>query len=397
MLFIALFIIIVFVFYLIIPGAGAFYSRKKWKDFRRNIIKSAEYPVLDYHRFRRKGDDELPGLYRFFGRIEAIQNENEIWLRRGNFTVTADLKDIKIYIIRSESSEKSDNSFLENPGITIADEMPQIISWNRIFSLPQNSEMMISGPLFRQGGKGVFKSTEKDKLTVILFDGSRETLLKRAVWCGRHRNEFWNIFTPVSIITGSFALLTVTYTVSSGIISNFLRILSLSLSLLPVVPLFPPGVVFFFLYRRLWKEARFIRAERDILKLPLRYFSEEDYKLQYKTNVISDEMSYCFRKINGKEAALEICRENNVFIRESSADRCRGDVYFYFFRKGSSAKDFPEGDPMLENVILCNNPWISNAKCNAAARRKEHLSILVFCTGLLINFLFTFYFVGLLF
>ncbi len=92
---------------------------------------------------------------------------------------------MKIYIIRSQSSEKSDGSFLEKPELTIADEMPQIISWNRIFSLPQNSEMMISGPLFRQGGKGIFKGTEKDSLTVILFDGSRETLLKRSVWCGR--------------------------------------------------------------------------------------------------------------------------------------------------------------------------------------------------------------------
>ena len=396
MLYLIIFIILVLVFYLVIPGLGAFYARKQWKDFRNNIIKSGFYPILDYHRFRKQTDDELPCLCRFFGRIEAIQNENEIWLRQGNFTVTVDLQDVKIYIIRSETHENTDNSCFENAGETIADEMPQIISWNRIYSLPENSEMMIAGPLFHEEGKGIFKSTEGEKLTVILFDGSRETLLKRAVWAGRHRNEFWNYFTPVSILTGSFTLFIAAYTVASGISSNFFRIFSLSLSLLPVVPLFPPGVAFFFLYRRLWREGRYIRAERDILKLPLRYFSAEDYSLQYKTAEITEDSAYCFRKIHGKDTAYEICRENNVLIRESSADRCIGETYYYFFRKGGATRDFPEGDPMLENVILCNNPWISNIKCNAAARKKEILSILVFTAGLLLNFAFTYYFIGLL-
>ena len=396
MLYVIIFIALVLLFYLVIPFSGAFYVRKQWKDFRNNIIKSGYYPVLDYHRFRKKLDDELPSLYRFFGRIEAIQNENEIWLRQGNFTVTADLEDVKIYIIRSETHENPDDSYFENSGDTIADEMPQIISWNRIFSLPENSEMMIAGPLFRKEGKGIFKRTEENKLTVILFDGSRETLLKRAVWAGRHRNEFWNYLTPVSILIGSFTIFIAAYTVASGISSNFFRIFSISLSLIPVVPLFPPGVVFFFLYRRLWREGRFIRAERDILKLPLRYFSAEDNSLQFKTAEVSEESAYCFRKIKGKEAAFEICRENNVLIRESSADICGGETYYYFFRKGGATRDLPEGDPMLENIILCNNPWVSNIKCNAAARKKEILSVLAFSAGLMINFIFTYYFIGIL-
>ncbi len=395
MSFITLFIIIVLVFYLLIPGGGAFYVRNQWKNFRFNIIRAGDYPILDYQKFRKKSDDEFPGLYRFYGRIEAIQDENEIWLRQGNFTVSADLQDVKIYIIRSSKEGSEDDSCFENAGISIEDEMPQIISWNRIFSLPENSEMMIAGPLFRKKGKGIFRNTEKEKLTVILFDGSRETLLKRAVWSGRHRNEFWNFLTPVSILTGSFTLFTATYTVSAGIYSDFLRLLSISLSLLPVVPLFPPGVVLFFLYRRYWREARYIRAERDILTLPLRFFSEDDYSLQYKTAEITDEESYSFRKIEGCEAAEEICRENNIRIRESSADVCMGDVYFYFYRKGPGTRYFPDGDPMLENIILCNNPWVSSKKCNHEARKKEILSIFVFISGLLLNFVFTFYFLGL--
>lgn len=395
MTFIVFFTIIVLVFYLIIPGTGAFYARKQWKDFRRNIIMSGFYPVLDYYRFRKNGDDELPGLYRFFGKIEAIQDENKIWLRKGNFTVTADLENVKIFIVRSGISEFADNSFFEKAGNSIEDEMPQVISWNRIFSLPENSEMMISGPLFRKGGKGIFSSTKTEKLTVILFDGSRETLLKRAVWSGRHRNEFWNFLTPVSIITGAFILFIGTYTISGGLYPDFLCLISLTFSLLPVIPLFPPGVVFFFLYRRLWKEARFIRAERDISALPLRFFSKDDFSLSQKTVNITDEISYSFRKIYGRDEAERICREKNVRIRENSADRCTGDYFYYFYSSRSDNKEY-NSDPMLENIILCNNPGISNIKCNEAARKKEFQSIVVFSAGLAVNFIFVFYLLSLI-
>lgn len=394
MSFILLFILIVLFFYLLFPGAGALYARKQWKNFRENLIKSSLYPILDYHRYRKKGDEDLPGLYRFFGRIEAIQNENEIWLRNGNFTVTADLKDVKIYIIRSCNTASDNDDIFENPGEIIVDEMPQIISWNRIFSLPENSEMMISGSLFREKGKGIFRQTETEPLIVIMFDGNKDTLLKRVVWSGRHRNEFWNYITPVSIITGAFSLFIATYTLFSGVGFEFLRIFSISLSLLPVIPLFPPGVVLFFLYRKMWKDARFIRSERDIMRLPLRYFNEDDFLSPEKTAEISDGVSYSFKKISGIENVEKICRDNNIRIRESSADRCRSDVYYWFYGNQENVETQAH-DPMLENLILCNNPWTSNKKCNAAARKKEIKSLLVFSAGLVINFIFTFYFLDL--
>lgn len=390
-----LFIIIVLFFYLLFPGAGALYARKHWKNFRENLIKSSLYPILDYHRYRKKGDEDLPGLYRFFGRIEAIQNENEIWLRNRNFTVTADLKDVRIYIVRSCNTPPDNEDIFEKPGETIADEMPQIISWNRIFSLPENSEMMISGSLFREKGKGIFRQTETEPLIVIMFDGNKETLLKRLVWSGRHRNEFWNYITPVSIITGAFALFIATYTLFSGVGFEFLRIFSISLSLLPLIPLFPPGVVLFFLYRKMWKDARFVRAERDIMRLPLRYFNEDDFRYSEKTFEISEGISYSFKKITGTENAESLCREKNIRIRESSADRCRSDVYYWFYCNQENA-DPQAYDPMLENLILCNNPWTSNKICNAKARKKEILSLLVFSAGLVINFIFTFYFLNLI-
>jgi hypothetical protein len=325
-----LFIIIVLFFYLLFPGAGALYARKQWKNFRENLIKSTFYPILDYHRYRKKGNEDLPGLYRFFGNIEAIQNENEIWLRNRNFTVTADLKDVKIYIVRSSNTPGDNENIFEKLGEVIADEMPQIISWNRIFSLPENSQMMIAGSLFREKGKGIFRQTDAEPLIVIMFDGNKETLLKRLVWSGRHRNEFWNYITPVSIITGAFALFIATYTLFSGVGFEFLRIFSISLSLLPVIPLFPPGVVLFFLYRKMWKDARFIRSERDIMRLPLRYFNEADFLYSENTVETSEGISYSFKKIIGTENAENICRENNISIRESSVDRCRGDIYYRF-------------------------------------------------------------------
>ena len=46
----------------------------------------------------------------------------------------------------------------------------------------------------------------------------------------------------------------------------------LSLAAAPVAPFLPPGVALYYLYRYFWKMARRLRAERDLLRLPLRYF-----------------------------------------------------------------------------------------------------------------------------
>jgi hypothetical protein len=46
----------------------------------------------------------------------------------------------------------------------------------------------------------------------------------------------------------------------------------LTASLLPLLIFIPPGILLFFLFRRLWKRGRILRAERDLLQLPLRYF-----------------------------------------------------------------------------------------------------------------------------
>ncbi len=395
MVLIILISLIVVLFYLLFPGGGAFYVRKKWKEFRKTLLKISFYPVLDYHGFRKVINEDLPVFYRFFGRIEAIQNDNEIWLRNGNFTVSADLRDVKIYIIPGFVSSENNAENYENNSEIILDEMPQVISWSRIFSLTENSEMMIAGPLFRESGKGIFRQTESETLTVLLFDGTKESLLKRAVWSGRHRNEFWNSITPVSVITGAFALFTATYVMFSGASLKYFKIFSICLSLLPIMPLFPPGVVLFFIYRKKWKEARFIRGERDVIKIPLRFFSENDLLYDEKCCVISEEVEYCFRKLTGPEEAEQLCRDKKLKIRSSSADRCSGDIYYYFWNN-QGKKDPTSYDPMLENVIICNNPYRTVEKCNAAARKNEFLSLFAFAAGLIINFTFTFYILTLI-
>jgi hypothetical protein len=42
--------------------------------------------------------------------------------------------------------------------------------------------------------------------------------------------------------------------------------LVVSIGFLPLAPLMPPGLAFFVMYRRLWREARLWRARRDVLK-----------------------------------------------------------------------------------------------------------------------------------
>jgi Na+/proline symporter len=82
------------------------------------------------------------------------------------------------------------------------------------------------------------------------------------MWAGRQRNEYWNHLTPISLIGGFVAELL--WAVSLSGESRLQTLVALVMALIPILPLFPPGVVGFYWYRRLWRRARRIRAHRDL-------------------------------------------------------------------------------------------------------------------------------------
>ncbi|MCL2481293.1 MAG: hypothetical protein FWF38_06240 [Spirochaetaceae bacterium] len=387
-------------FYLIVPGIGALIVRKQWKEFRKKLVDSAVTPIIDFHKSRQGGrESEYLGIFKFFGSLEAIQDKYEIWLRSSNFTVTVDMQNVKIYLIPAFSSLEDKNDIYEKNREIIIDEMPQVLSWETFHSLSQQTDIMVCGPLFMEKGKVIFRNTTENNITFLIYDGKQESLLRRSIWVGRHRNEFWNILTPASLVAGSFSLFIIAYYLFSFPEFSFTSRFTLSLSLIPVMPLFPPGVVLFFTYRHFWKKARFLRAERDIVKLPFHYFQASAGVASKEGNNnfcidIWPEMKYCYKKIESKEDVIQICQDKNIKIRSVSIlknDISKNSVYYYFYKPEAKLQD-----PFIEEVVIHGDPAAIIKKCQRKSEMYDYISLAIFSIGMIINFPISYFFIDLI-
>ncbi|MFO7850310.1 MAG: hypothetical protein R6V67_10150, partial [Spirochaetia bacterium] len=274
--------------YLLIPAAGAFYVRHVWRKFRSSLLSAVKNPPLSYSALHAKSS-ELNGPFRFFGTIRAIQDNDRAWCSDGKLTVSVNLRGKDIYFLSSSYYEEeiySANTYPEEP--------PRRISWNRLTSLPEYTGIFISGMIEHRGGMGTFVQSDSpgrnsrslfgrlvgrnlgrsngESLFVIIYEQEDSALLRQAIWRGRQRNEYWNAFTPGSLVVGSFSLFFYFYLLSQNPAFHLPAIAALTLSISPLLPLFPPAVFFLLFYIRFWKKGRILRAERDLLRIPTLYF-----------------------------------------------------------------------------------------------------------------------------
>ncbi len=371
------------VFYLLIPGLGAFHVRNQWRRFRKCVSDSALFPQVRYNSLARNGDGFL-GVYRFFGSLEAIQGDDTIWLRSGNISLSADMADVGIYLLPSFSHAENEG-VVERNEVTLPDEVPQLLPWNRVFNLPEGSSVYVSGPLFIDHGQGVFRVTPQHALTVVFYDGDADTILRRSIWGGRQRNEYWNRFTSSSLIAGSLALLFLAY--------NFVRsdsavaaVLALGLSTTPILPFLPPGLPLYFVYRHFWKRARYNRAERDILRLPMKYFGDKSDGKSARS-LLPDGRVYSMRVFDNRAAALVAMDRQKV--RTTSVFRVPsvGEGKCYVF--GTEHKNrigTPEiRDPMAEHLLIPGDPLALASLCVRKARLREIVAAIAFAGCYVMN------------
>ncbi len=362
-------------FYLIIPGIGAFIVRKKWRNFRKTIISSVSYPILDYKAVNSgisgKGDQ-----FRFFGALQALQGETGIWLSDDDISIRVDLLNVPIYILPS-------SPYLSGPlGDTdYPEETPQVTKWDRIFSLPEGTKMFVAGKLIKKNGDPIFMNTDEKKLFIVIYDCSDLAFFSHAIWTGRQRNEYWNPSTPGSLTVGSFTLFIYFYILLQIPYMQFPAGASLLLSLIPIILFAPPGLLFYYLYRYLWKRARKFRAERDLVKLPLSFFPNGCLEKGYCSVPLSPKIQYFMEKLS--EFRIEDIHTDNLILRKTSLP---GKDYFLFLVKdshGNPAEEFP--DPMAENVIIPGNPVFLSIKSEKYARKLEILSGISILADFLIN------------
>ncbi|MCK4540853.1 MAG: hypothetical protein KAU17_01330 [Spirochaetales bacterium] len=365
--------------YLGLPGVGAFLVRSKWRHFRRRVVGSTLLPRIDFKTIR-EGGGGLLGEYRFLGYLQAIQEDDTVWIRNEELTVRADLSNVTVYLLSSsplaESLEMREEYLLEG--------VPGQVSWSRISSLPEGTEMVVSGPLLVEGGTGIFKSAQGTDLMVLIYDGSMAEILRRAISTGRHRNEYWNLFTPAALIAGSLSLFLLTYIFLRDPMLKSTALLSFTFALTPILPLFPPGAGFFFLYRALWKRGRILRAERDLLRLPLRYFSSLTGEERTLQAPLPDGGTYRMELcVSEEEAAAKTGNPITWRGRYPGIDG-GGDWYAFFMEGGGD--EYSASDPMVESLAIPGHPSLLARQCQRQAEKYEISSIAIFLAGILINY-----------
>lgn len=384
-------------FFLFIPGMGAFYARSRWRRFRRRMIDSSLLPIAGYREITETESGRL-GYFRFLGHLEAIQGDDYIWLRSGNLSVSAELRRVSVYTLPSMTHVDREGRVERNEE-TVIDEMPRRIPWNRITSLPSGTQVLVTGALYSIDGQQIFRSERKAPLVVVIYDGGEDTLMRRSIWAGRQRNEYWNQFTPISLIAGILSLLFLAYNFFPQPLLRFPAVLALVLSFSPITPFLPPGLLLFFAYRSLWRRGRFDRAERDILQLPLRYFSNDLLDTEMRSQLPNGEI-YTAKAYHDWIHALETMKGGKIRTTSilDSSNRDTGAYYLFGREVTEDKKTFMERprDPMAELLLVPGDPAKLARMCDQRARMRELLAALCIAGSFASNGVLAFFLLALL-
>lgn len=374
-------------FYLAVPGIGAFHVRRRWRRFRRHVVRTSMYPTIRYGDFIHTRDEGFVGYYRFVGSLEAIQGSDTAWIHDGAMSVSAKLSGVPVHVLPASSLSMSEEQ-IEQHGGFLGDETPQHMTWNRISTLPEGTRIMLSGTLYSERGHAVFRDTRSVPLMVLLFDGDERTVLRRAIWSGRQKNEYWNQFTLSSLLAGTVALFVLAYYFSRSPMLRPQAILALVAGAAPILPFLPPGIGLFFVYRYVWGLGRVRRAERDVLALPVRYFGDDETPTRGEV-VLPDGEIYVARRVDSLEEAHRLAP--SASIREVPQRlHASGHEYWVFGTPGASGVSAPS-DSMAEHLLVPANPWRASKVCDRHARALEVLALVSFALGICGNAILTLY------
>ena len=367
-------VLITLLFYGFVPIVGAFFVRNRWRRFRAQLMNASLRPSLSYKAVH---GSEKSGLYRIFGSLQAIQDDNVLWIANDDVSVSLRLEGLPLYILPSAAKGN-----LQLNSNMYPDESPKRTYWSSIFALPEKTSFFVSGELVHEGGRSKFKNSKKNPLLVIIYDNEDTDFYSHAILSGRQRNEYWNLLTPGTLTAGSFSLFIYFYLLIQIPYMHFVAVTALSFSLVPVLPFLPPGLLFYYIYRHFWKKARILRAERDLLKLPLNFFADKGGLPLTDSVIISGSGKYRWFLKKNQDEALAVFK--NSVLRKSSLTRTKTiRNEFYVFGSGENGKE----DPMAESLVIQGDPNILFLESAKTALRYEIFAIFSFSLGFIMNFL----------
>jgi hypothetical protein len=369
-------------FYAAFPAIGAFLVRGQWRSFRKTVTAVSHFPTASPTAIGRERTGAI-GYYRFFGSLEAIQGEDRIWITNGRFSVAADLRGVRVYLIPDSDGQGEDGKGAHGSGEAGLKSVP----WSRIFSLPEGTPVFLAGAFFAEEGRGVFRDHGRVRLLVVIHDCPRESIVRKAIGSGRQRNEYINAFTLPSVAIGALLLILLAFSLLSAPESRLVALIALTAGLAPVSPFLPPGFPLYFAYRSYWKKARLMRAQRDVVRLPLRYFPPVDGQRARRAMLLPDMEPYVmikgFRDEDNENAILsegmridlpaDIRRidwelPSTRWTRQAGGVSRECVVFAAYREKGDEIVLQKPEDPMAEQVLVPGDPEaVSRASDRAAA------------------------------
>jgi hypothetical protein len=241
--------LIIAVWYGIIPIAGGFFSRYKWRRFRKRFNDLRASPLLDYSQYRNLKEDG--GVFRFTGGIESLTEGRMLWVKGGDLTIPVSLEKTKCWLLPKH----------EGDDVTAPDQ----IRWDRVSTLTEGVKVFIGGQIKLQDNRLNFVTTKEKPLVVIFYNCPDDALTGEIIRCARTKNEYWNSVTPISLVIGALSLIYIAASLLDRPAFRQTVIASLVAVFVPFLPLIPPGFLFTALYRRLTWQARKLRETWDLV------------------------------------------------------------------------------------------------------------------------------------
>ncbi len=254
-------------FYGLLPVVAALSLRFSWRRFRLRIESLARAPILGYAAVAGLPAAGSGGRrHRLYGRLEAIEGSDRLWLRGAGVTALVDLSASPLYILSADEATPPWSP--ESAGSV------ERMDWKSVHFLSEGTKLFVGGAVRAERGLPVFTEAPGEPLVAILYDGPESELVLRLVAGGRRRNEYWNAFTPAALAMGVGLSSVLLFLSSRAGVLPSVRALSFLVAAAPLLPLLPPGFFLFFAYRRLWRRALSLRMRRDLLRLPLSRFPD---------------------------------------------------------------------------------------------------------------------------
>ena len=378
-------------FFLVLPGVGALAVRRRWRRFRGRIHDAVMAEPVSYGRVHRSSGDaarhddapgsqtdpSLDGVVRITGRLESIQGEHILWVRGDRLSVAVDMARSDVYVVAQESNGASAGP-------------PLRTSWKRLGSIPEGARVLVCGTLDRSGDQPVIRASSTAPVLAVFYDGPLSTLVRRCIWSGRQLNEYWNPATPAALAGGTLALVILAYFILSRPADRLIAQVTIALASLPAIPLLPPGVVFFYAYRRGWRRGRLLRALRDVLQLPS-LFEEASGACGtgtvYTSRVVDADSGDALRRagvlcVDTLVAGLpDRLRPLGRILTGRSQTPAARSVYYLMEPTGPVDQD----TELFERMLTTDEPHRQSAQCARWARRYEIVSTLLLVAGIVLN------------